>query len=166
MGVWGRMPLPGKAGIRRPTPAHERSNVMADRTAPPDQSLLPAFPVSMGIRLEETGSDLVVGSMEVTAVHGNRNGVMHGGAIMAFADTLGGVAAAVNLSDGDSTTTLDSKTNFVRPIPVGGRITGRCEPLHKGRKISIWQTTVFREDGKPAAIVTQTQMTLVWGAKS
>jgi len=135
---------------------------MSDSDKTPDQDLLPAFPKEMGIRLEEATLDLVVGSMAVTAAHSNRNGVMHGGAIMAFADALGGVAASLNLSDGNKTTTLESKTNFLRPIPIGKRITGRCEPMHKGRKVTIWQTTLYREDNKPAAIVIQTQLTLVW----
>lgn len=131
-------------------------------SANPDQSLLPAFPAGLGIRLEEVSAWLVIGSLLTTPELGNRNGVMHGGAIMAFADALGGVAAAVNLAEGQSTTTLESKTNFLRPIRIGDRITGRCEPLHMGRTTTVWQTTVLRPDGKPAAIVTQTQLTLVW----
>lgn len=135
---------------------------MPDADTPPDQSLLPAFPRALGIRLERTDKDLVLGSMQVTDALGNRNGVMHGGAVMALGDALGGVAAAINLPPGHRTTTLESKTNFLRPIPRDSRITGRCEPLHKGRTISVWQTTILRADGKPAAVVTQTQMTLVW----
>lgn len=128
----------------------------------PEQTLLPTYPRAMGMVLEEASPDLVVGVLDVAEAHGNRNGVMHGGAIMAFADALGGVAAAVNLTGDDRTTTLESKTNFLRPIPIGARITGRCVPLHRGRKTTIWQTTVLRPDGKPAAITIQTQMTLVW----
>ncbi|MCX7645110.1 MAG: PaaI family thioesterase [Rhodobacteraceae bacterium] len=128
----------------------------------PDQSLLPAFSRGLGVRLEQTRPDLVVGVLDAGPGHGNRNGVMHGGAILAFADTLGGVAAALNLRQGEATTTLESKANFLRAIPLGSRITGRCEPLHRGRKTTVWQTTVFRQDGKPAAIVTQTQLTLIW----
>ena len=73
---------------------------------------------------------------------------------------IGGSAAAVNLEDGQTTTTLESKTNFIRPIAIGETATARCEALHRGRRTTIWQTTVLREDGKPAAIVIQTQMTL------
>lgn len=122
--------------------------------------LLPDFPRDMGVTLQGCAPDLVEGAMTVRPEHGNRNGVMHGGAIMAFADSLGGTAAAVNLAEGQRTTTLESKTNFLRAIPIGDRITGRCEPLHKGRRTTIWQTTVLRGDGKPAAIVIQTQLTL------
>jgi 1,4-dihydroxy-2-naphthoyl-CoA hydrolase len=128
----------------------------------PDRGLLPQFPRDMGVVLIETGPDLVVGALEVGPAHGNRNGVMHGGAVMAFADALGGVAASLNLSGEARTTTIESKTNFLRAVPLGTRITGRCVPVHKGRKTTIWQTTVVRADGKPAAITIQTQMTLVW----
>lgn len=131
-------------------------------TAAPDQSLIPAFSRGLGVRLVTADPDLVVGALDVGPGHGNRNGVMHGGAILAFADTLGGVAAALNLREGEATTTLESKANFLRAIPLGSRITGRCEPLHRGRTTTVWQTTVVRQDGKPAAIVTQTQLTLLW----
>ena len=126
---------------------------------------LPRFPRDLGVRLVSVAPDLVVGEMSVADWHGNRNGVMHGGAIMAFADTLGGVAAAARLADTDRTTTLESKTNFLRAIPIGTTITGRCEPLHAGRRTEVWQTTILREDGKPAAVVTQTQLTLA-GART
>lgn len=114
------------------------------------------------MRIDEAAADLVVGSMNVTEAHNNRNGVMHGGAIMTFADTLAGTAASINLEVDRRTTTIESKTNFMRSIRIGDRITGRCVPIHKGRKLSIWQTTVYRGDGKPAAVVTQTQLSLVW----
>ena len=123
-------------------------------------ALLPDFPKSMGVTLTGGAPDFVEGTMTVLPQHGNRNGVMHGGAIMALADALGGTAAAINLEEGQNTTTLESKTNFLRPVPIGETATARCEALHRGRRTSIWQTTVRREDGKPAAIVIQTQMTL------
>lgn len=122
--------------------------------------LLPDFPRSLGITLTECDAEAVAGEMTVRPEHANRNGVMHGGAIMAFADALGGTAAALNLGEGQMTTTVESKTNFLRAIPIGDRATARSIPLHRGRRITIWQTTVSRADGKPAAIVIQTQMTL------
>jgi 1,4-dihydroxy-2-naphthoyl-CoA hydrolase len=124
--------------------------------------LLPPFPTDMGIELTETTPARVAGAMTVRRAHANRNGVMHGGAVMAFGDALGGVAAALNLVDRESTTTLESKTNFLRPIALGERITALCVPLHRGRKTHVWQTSILREDGKVAAITTQTQMTLDW----
>jgi 1,4-dihydroxy-2-naphthoyl-CoA hydrolase len=122
--------------------------------------LLPDFPRSLGITLTECNTEAVAGEMTVRPEHANRNGVMHGGAIMAFADALGGTAAALNLDEGQMTTTVESKTNFLRAIAIGDRATARSIPLHRGRRTTIWQTTVSRADGKPAAIVIQTQMTL------
>ncbi|MGN6470641.1 MAG: PaaI family thioesterase, partial [Rhizobiaceae bacterium] len=91
---------------------------------------------------------------------GNRAGVMHGGAIMAMADNLGGLATTLNLAKDFTTTTLESKTNFLRPVPIGEKAYAVCVPLHRGRTTMVWQTTVSRADGKVAAIVTQTQIVL------
>ena len=129
----------------------------------PDQSLddwLPAFPRWLGVTLTACQPHMVAGEMTVLDHHANRNGVMHGGAIMALADSLAGTAAALNLSEGQATTTIESKTNFLRPLAIGETATARCEPIHLGRRTTIWQTTILRPDGKPAAIVIQTQMTL------
>ncbi len=123
-------------------------------------SALPEFSVNLGIELSTQTPDLVVGHMVIKPAHSNRNGVMHGGAIMGFADSLGGTAAACNLNTDERTTTVESKTNFIRAIPIGDTITGTTVPLHKGRKTTLWQTTITRTDGKVAAIVVQTQMTL------
>jgi uncharacterized protein (TIGR00369 family) len=87
-------------------------------------------------------------------------GIMHGGAIMAFADTLGGAATMLNLPDGKGTTTLESKTNFFAPATTGGRLVAECVPLHRGRSTMVWQTRLAMESGKLVAIVTQTQMVL------
>lgn len=121
---------------------------------------LPAFPRAMGITLTHRGPDEITATMTVRPDHGNRNGVMHGGAVMAFADALGGTAAAMNIAEDERTTTIESKTNFLRAIAIGDTITARCVPLHRGRRTTVWQTTILRPDGKPAAIVTQTQLTL------
>ena len=129
----------------------------------PDRPLddwLPAFPQWLGVRLTGLAPACVTGEVEVAAHHANRNGVMHGGAIMALADSLAGTAAALNLSEGQTTTTIESKTNFLRPVAIGQVATARCEPIHLGRRTTIWQTTILRPDGKPAAIVTQTQLTI------
>ena len=88
-------------------------------------------------------------------------GFVHGGAIMSFADSLGGAAAFVNLPDGaKGTTTLESKTNFLAGAPSGSTLVGRCALVHRGRRTQVWQTRVETEDGKLVALVTQTQMTL------
>jgi len=124
--------------------------------------ILPVFPKALGVELTECSPDLVVGTLTARPEHANRNGVMHGGAILGFADTLGGVASSLNLSGDDKTTTLESKTNFLRPVAIGTKLTGRCEAIHNGRKTQVWQITLIREDGKAAAVTTQTQMTLTW----
>ena len=79
---------------------------------------------------------------------------------MAFADTIGAVATVANLKEGESTTTIESKTNFFAAIPLGDTARAECTPLHKGRTTMVWQTKITRGDGKLAAIVTQTQMVL------
>jgi 1,4-dihydroxy-2-naphthoyl-CoA hydrolase len=79
---------------------------------------------------------------------------------MAFADTIGAVATVANLKEGETTTTIESKTNFFAAVPLGDTARAECTPLHKGRTTMVWQTKITRGDGKLAAIVTQTQMVL------
>jgi len=86
--------------------------------------------------------------------------VLHGGALMALADTLGALATVANLPAGAGTTTVESKTNFFAAIPAGETALAECTPLHRGRTTMVWQTRVSRADGKLAAIVTQTQLVL------
>ena len=114
----------------------------------------------LGMRILEAAPTRVVAELEVREDLCTTNRVLHGGAIMAFADSLGGLAAALNLRDGAATTTIESKTNFVGAIKLGETATGVCEPVHLGRATTVWQTRIRRGDGKLAAIVTQTQMTL------
>jgi uncharacterized protein (TIGR00369 family) len=88
-------------------------------------------------------------------------GFAHGGAIMSFADTLGGAAAFVNLPpDAKGTTTLESKTNFIAGAPAGSSLVGHATLVHRGRRTQVWQTRVSTEDGKLVAMTVQTQMTL------
>jgi uncharacterized protein (TIGR00369 family) len=86
--------------------------------------------------------------------------VLHGGAVMAFADTLGAWGTVLNLPAGASTTTIESKTNFLGPAPAGTVVAGEATPVHRGRRTQVWQTKVTRADGKPVALVTQTQLVL------
>jgi 1,4-dihydroxy-2-naphthoyl-CoA hydrolase len=90
----------------------------------------------------------------------NRRGVMHGGAVMAWGDTLGGMTASAALTELQSTATIESKTNFFAPIPKGDTARAVCVPLHSGRTTIVLQTNITRGDGKLAAIVTQTQIVL------
>jgi uncharacterized protein (TIGR00369 family) len=89
-----------------------------------------------------------------------RPAVLHGGAIMAFADTLGGVGTMLNLPEGAGTTTIESKTNFIAAAPVGTRVTAEATPLHRGRRTMVWQTRIATPEGKLVALVTQTQLVL------
>ena len=90
----------------------------------------------------------------------NRRGVMHGGAVMAWGDTLGGMTASAALTEQQNTATIESKTNFFAPIPKGDTARAVCTPLHSGRTTIVLQTNITRSDGKLAAIVTQTQIVL------
>jgi uncharacterized protein (TIGR00369 family) len=89
-----------------------------------------------------------------------RPAVLHGGAIMAFADTLGALGTIANLPEGAGTTTIESKTNFVAPAPVGTQIIGEATPIHRGRRTMIWQTRITNTEGRLVALVTQTQLVL------
>jgi len=118
------------------------------------------FASLMGINVVSVTPDLVIGELKVTDDLCTRPAVLHGGATMAFADTIGAVATVANLKEGESTTTIESKTNFFAAIPLGDTARAECTPLHKGRTTMVWQTKITRGDGKLAAIVTQTQMVL------
>jgi 1,4-dihydroxy-2-naphthoyl-CoA hydrolase len=124
------------------------------------QILKPLLPGLLGIQLTEVGPERVVASMEVRPELCTTGEVLHGGAIMAFADTLGAVATFANLPKGARTTTIESKTNFLGAAPAGSRVTGECTPFHRGRTTMVWQTMVRSEAGKLCAVVTQTQMVL------
>jgi uncharacterized protein (TIGR00369 family) len=96
----------------------------------------------------------------VTPDHCTIPATLHGGAMMAFADNMGGCGAFLNMPEGMMTTTVESKTNFLRPVPVGQKALAMTEPVHIGKSLQVWKTEIRREDGKIAAIVTQTQMIL------
>jgi len=120
----------------------------------------PCFTAFLGIRLRTVSRDEIVADLDIRPDVGQAAGFAHGGVLMAFADTLGGIGATVNLPDGAATITLESKTNFVTPAVVGTTITGRSEPLHRGRRTSIWQTRITSADGRLLAQITQTQMVI------
>ena len=123
----------------------------------------PTFSKFLGIELIEITPERVKAELAVREDFKNRGGVMHGGALMAFADSLGGTTANANLREGQRTTTIESKTNFFAGIPIGDIAHAECVPLHVGRSTIVLQTRITRNDGKLAAVVTQTQMVL--GAK-
>jgi len=125
------------------------------------QALLdPLFPGLLGLRLEEVTPDRIVATMRVRAELCTTGETLHGGAYMAFADTLGAVATFANLPPKARTTTIESSTKFVRGAPLGSTVRGTTTAFHKGRTTMVWQTEVRSEDGKLCAVVTQTQLVI------
>lgn len=122
------------------------------------------FPGLLGIRLLEAKPDLVRAELAVRDELCTVPGVLHGGAIMSLADTLGGFATGLNLPPGAGTTTIESKTNFLAPAGSGTTIVAECTPLHRGKRTMVWQTRVTLPDGKLIAVVTQTQIVLAPGS--
>ena len=120
-------------------------------------SLLPGL---MGVELEEATPEKVVATMLVRPDLCTVGNVLHGGAFMAFADTLGAIGTVMNLAPGTRTTTIESKTNFVGAAPVNTRVHAQSTPLHRGKTTHVWQTMIRSEAGKLCAVVTQTQMVL------
>lgn len=118
------------------------------------------FAELLGIEFVSATPERVVAEMIVREDLCTIPAVLHGGAIMAFADTLGAMATIVNLPQGAGTTTVESKTNFVAPAPVGTRVTGEATPVHRGRRTMIWQTRISTSEGRLVALVTQTQLVL------
>lgn len=118
------------------------------------------FAEHLGIDLVDASPERIVAALTVRPEFCTTDAVIHGGAVMAFADTLGALATFANLPEGAATTTIESKTNFLRAAPAGTRITGETTPVHRGRRTMVWQTDVMLPDGKLVARVTQTQLVL------
>jgi len=114
----------------------------------------------LGIRFLSAEPARVTAELLVRAEICTVPAILHGGAIMAFADTLGACATMINLPKGAGTTTLESKTNFLAGVPAGNKVIGECTPIHRGKSTMVWQTKISLESGKLCAIVTQTQMVL------
>jgi len=125
------------------------------------QSVLePLFPGLLGVRLSELAADRVVATLLVRAELCTTGGVLHGGAHMAFADTLGAVGTVLNLGAGKRTTTTDSSTKFIAAARLGSTVTGESIALHRGRTTMVWQTSIRSAEGRLCAVVTQTQLVL------
>ena len=115
-----------------------------------------------GVTFTEAEKDRVVAKMLVRPDLCTLHHSIHGGAVMAFADSVGAAATVINLpEDAKGTTTIESKTNFIGAAKEGTTVTGESTPIHIGKRTSVWQTRITREDGKLVAIVTQTQMILL-----
>ena len=120
----------------------------------------PAFADFLGMKITHVSPERVTAELYAREDLNNRHGIMHGGAIMALADNLGGTATTANLKPGQATTTIESKTNFFAAVPIGETAYAECTPLHRGRTTMVWQTRITRADGRLCALVTQTQMVL------
>src|SRR3981081_4761184 len=117
------------------------------------------MPEHFGIRVVEAAKDRLVGEMDADDRPLNNSVHVHGGALAAFADDLGGGLAGLNAPKGFRTTTIESKTNIFRAC-TPGRLTGVAVPIHVGRRTIVLQTSIYRAHGKLAAMMIQTQMVL------
>jgi uncharacterized protein (TIGR00369 family) len=123
------------------------------------REMLP-FAKLIGVEFVAAAPERIVAELTVREDLCTRPPVLHGGAVMAFADTLGGVGTMLNLPESTGTTTIESKTNFLAAAPVGTRITAEATPLHRGRRTMVWQTRISNAEGRLLALVTQTQLVL------
>jgi uncharacterized protein (TIGR00369 family) len=124
------------------------------------QIMAPLFSGLMGVQLTQLAPDRVLAEMPVRPDLCTTGGILHGGAVMAFADTLGAVGTFLNLAEGKRTTTTDSSTKFMAAARVNTTVTGESVALHRGRTTMVWQTSITNAEGKLCAVVTQTQLVL------
>jgi len=124
------------------------------------QRLLPGLPMLLGLSVVRAEPDVVVAELVVRPEICTLGDTIHGGAIMAFADTVGAIGTVMNLREGQGTTTIESKTNFFAGAKVGTTLTAESVPLHRGRRTQVWETRITNPDGRLVAKVTQTQMVL------
>ncbi len=123
-----------------------------------DQALATLLPGHLGIKVESAASDEVVGTLIVEERLCTVGGILHGGSIMALADTLGGIGAFMNLPPDTRTSTVESKTNFLRLAKIGTKVIATSRLVNKSRNLMLWQTEVRDSDGRLMALVSQTQM--------
>jgi uncharacterized protein (TIGR00369 family) len=123
--------------------------------------LVAQMPVAaaLGVQIDQASNDEVRGRLDWTAERCTADGVMHGGALMTLADSLGAICAYLNLPEGASTATIESKTNFFAPL-AAGHVHGVSRALHKGRRTIVVDTELRDDAGKLLARVTQTQAVL------
>ncbi len=124
------------------------------------QQELPPLPLWLGLTITVATTDRIVAELTVREELCTSGSIMHGGAIMAFADTVGALGTIANLRDGQGTTTIESKTNFFAGSPIGTRLIAEAIPLHRGRRTQVWETRITNAEGRLVAKVTQTQMVL------
>jgi 1,4-dihydroxy-2-naphthoyl-CoA hydrolase len=120
------------------------------------------FAKLMGVTVLEASPEKIVAELTVRDDLCTSGGILHGGAAMAFADSLGAIGAFLSLPEGAvGTTTIESKTNFLGAAKSGVIVRGETTPVHRGKRTSVWQTRITTIEGKPVALVIQTQMVLV-----
>jgi 1,4-dihydroxy-2-naphthoyl-CoA hydrolase len=125
------------------------------------KSMKMPFAELKGVTFTAADKDRVVAEMRVRPDLCTLNHTIHGGALMAFADSVGAAATVINLpEDAKGTTTIESKTNFIGGAKEGSVVTATATPVHRGRRTQVWQTRLESDEGKLVAIVTQTQMVL------
>ncbi|MFZ1966986.1 MAG: PaaI family thioesterase [Bradyrhizobium sp.] len=125
------------------------------------RSMKMPFAELKGVTFVEADTDRVVARMLVRPDLCTFSHSIHGGAVMAFADSVGAAATVINLpEDAKGTTTIESKTNFIGGAKEGTTIVATATPIHRGRRTQVWQTRLETEEGKLVAIVIQTQMVL------
>lgn len=124
------------------------------------QLLQPLLPGLMGVQLTEATPERVVATMQVRPDLCTAGGILHGGAFMAFADTLGAVGTVLNMGPDQRTTTTDSSTKFIGSAKVDTVVTGESVALHRGRTTLVWQTSIRNAEGRLCSVVTQTQLVL------
>jgi 1,4-dihydroxy-2-naphthoyl-CoA hydrolase len=137
-----------------PVPAND--SVELERLKPANQP----FPKMIGLEITEATPTRVRATLKARNELCRSGGTLHGGAIMSLADIVASCGAFLNLPEGAATTTIESKTNFIGAPKEGAPIFAEAVPLHVGRRSSVWQTHVTREDGKLVAVVIQTQMVI------
>jgi uncharacterized protein (TIGR00369 family) len=120
-------------------------------------NLLPGY---LGMQVIKATAEEVVGTLEIKENLCTIGEVAHGGAIMAFADTMGAICAFLNMPPNSRTTTIESKTNLIRPSKLGETLTARCKLLNKGRTLMLLYTEVQDSQGKLVAVVIQTQIVI------
>ena len=118
------------------------------------------LPDLLGIQLVEVTPDRVLAVLKVRPELCTTGKILHGGTIMAFADTLGAIGTVASMPQGYGTATIESKTNFVGGAAEGSTVTGETTPVHKGRSTQVWQTRITSAEGKLVAVVTQTQIVM------
>src|SRR5215471_211089 len=146
--------------VSPPAPRSVRSGCMTDAQVSSWLANPLPFAQLLGLEVLTVAPDRVEAELRVRDELCTRPAVLHGGAVMALADTLGAIATVANLPEGATTTTIESKTNFFAAIPLGDTARAECTPLHRGRTTMVWQTKITRGDGRVAALVIQTQLVL------